>query len=358
MDFDLPSGIGSDNKSDPHDASLPPSIWSDNRSDRQDVELPSSIGSLPPDHDESNGVSDCLQEHSIPSDTDELMMASSLDGLPSPIHELSADEKDMVNAFDEVSDPMDDELQLLNDAPGAPSDSSVVPSPLVARLLTRPQDFAEYYSPRRVAEHVERRGKTAVLSLDLLTGWDFQEDWQRQVSECILRSIRVRFLLLCPPCTVFSDLQRLFNIKRLPPDVWKSRWQQGMTYLEHSMRCAVIQVQAGQWFMFEHPSRATSWTQECVQRVHDLPGVTTVDLDLCMVGLRSKVNGIPMRKRTRIMTNSIPLIECLSGRLCTGQHDHQTIQGSEGGLFRSVWAQIYPVEFVELVASAVIAHCK
>ena len=93
---------------------------------------------------------------------------------------------------------------------------------------------------------------------------------------------------------------------------------------------------------FEHPAGATSWSQDCVDSVRKLPGVFTVVFDQCMLGLVSKVNRIPMRKRTRIMTNSYMLASHLKGRLCDKSHEHQQIQGTEGGMKRSVWAQLYP----------------
>ena len=84
----------------------------------------------------------------------------------------------------------------------------------------------------------------------------------------------------------------------------------------------------------------------------ELPGVETVVFDQCMLGLKSKVSGLPMRKRTRIMSNSRELIKLLQGKCCDGSHVHQAIQGSEGGVKRSVWAQKYPPGLVQIIADA------
>ena len=163
--------------------------------------------------------------------------------------------------------------------------------------------------------------------------------------ECVL-------LMLSPPCTVFSELQRLWNIKRIPEQTWKHRWEVGMVFLKHSMHAAQNQVAGHRFFAFEHPASASSWKQPCVQAVQSLPGVETVVFDQCMLGLKSKVNGIPMRKRTRIMTNSRELIKLLSGKCCDRTHAHECIQGSEGGVKRSVWAQVYPPGLVQIIAEA------
>ena len=83
-----------------------------------------------------------------------------------------------------------------------------------------------------------------------------------------------------------------------------------------------------------------------------LPGVGSVVLDQCMLGLVSKVTETPMRKRTRIMTNSHELIKLLSGKCCDKTHSHQKIEGNEGGVKRSVWAQVYPPGLVQIIAEA------
>ena len=93
-------------------------------------------------------------------------------------------------------------------------------------------------------------------------------------------------------------------MKKMSSHVWSMKWQEGMTYLSHSMMCAEQQVRAGCFFAFEHPARASSWKQDCVERVKKLPGVSCIVIDMCMLGLCSKVGRIPMRKRTTIMTNS------------------------------------------------------
>ena len=74
-----------------------------------------------------------------------------------------------------------------------------------------------------------------------------------------------------------------------------------------------------------------------------------------MVGLVSKSNRIPMRKRTRIMTNSQQLADQFRGTLCDGGHRHQVIQGYEGGMKRSVWAQHYPPLMVQRLADGAAA---
>ena len=99
--------------------------------------------------------------------------------------------------------------------------------------------------------------------------------------------------------------------------------------------------------MFEHPASASSWRTPHVQAVANAEGVFQVTFDQCMFGLVSKVTQTPMRKRTRLLTNCQRVRERFSNGMCDNSHDHQIIEGAEGGMKRSVWAQHYPIGFVE-----------
>ena len=79
----------------------------------------------------------------------------------------------------------------------------------------------------------------------------------------------------------------------------------------------------------------------------------TIEFDQCMVGRKSPIRKIPMRKRTRLMTNSKALVQCFSGLVCVKSHTHREIKGSEGGIKLSMYAQIYPMEMCERIARAV-----
>ena len=125
-----------------------------------------------------------------------------------------------------------------------------------------------------------------------------------------------------------------------------------MEYLDHSMKCAKIQWSNNRFFVFEHPSRACSWKQDIVLEIMNLPGVYAQDFDMCMMGLTSPVMNIPMRKRTKVMTNSKALVALLQNKFCNTQHEHQLIHGQEGGISRAVWAQKYPQKLVNILVEA------
>jgi hypothetical protein len=196
-------------------------------------------------------------------------------------------------------------------------------------------------------------GLDALLSLDIQTGWNFHDQRSRAQSILLLTQLAIVFVMLCPPCGAFSVLQHLWNFKKLHPSVVAHKVAMGTELVEHAMCCALVQYNGGRFFAFEHPCGAHSWKLDAVQAVRKLPGVICVVFDQCMLGLCSKCTHTPMRKRTRIMTNSLKLAHALMGKTCDKSHEHQTIQGTEGGIRRSVWAQLYPKPFVNLVAQCV-----
>jgi len=224
-----------------------------------------------------------------------------------------------------------------------------VPLPSVAlHIVTQQQDVAEYYSPERVAMAARALGLISVLSCDIINGWNSDLPDVRALSIQLLALVRL--VILSPPCTAFSALQHLWNYKRMSPDRAAAQWAKGMLCLEHAMACARKQHVEGRFFAFEHPANASSWRTPCVQGVRQLPGVLCVTIDLCSLGLVSKVRGLPIRKRTRIMTNSQLIAEGLRGHMCRCTRQHQIIEGAEGGVRRSVWAQMYPAPFVQKLA--------
>ena len=49
-----------------------------------------------------------------------------------------------------------------------------------------------------------------------------------------------------------------------------------------------------------------------------------------------------MQKRTKLLSNIPAIHDMFNNALCQGQHAHQEIQGTEGGMKRSKWSQKYP----------------
>ena len=322
--------------------SLPPSLLSD------DIDLPQSV---------RTSLSSSLPG---PENSDEEM--SSFISLPPDVDMESASETEQCFVLDEDDDiqcELDEQSQfqqLLEE----PAELSVAPSPspVDSRRLVGRHDAAEFFSPARVVPAMVALGLCASLSCDLLTGWDFLEQGCIDLSLGLLDQLDINFLILSPPCTVFSELQRLWNFKRMSPEKVRAMWAHGMKLLTHAIACAQRQVNAGRFFVLEHPARASSWQTAEMKHLKNQPFVYEVVFDQCMTGLRSKVHRMPMRKRTRLLTNSVNVVRNFQNLCCDKSHAHQTIQGSEGGVRRSVWAQCYPPPLVERLAQSALQVSK
>jgi len=351
----LPPDVSASNASADVDVELPENVSTDQDPDVVDsadcaVELPDDV-TVSADRDPAVSA-DCDVELPADVSADEDSDAEFSFGFPGDFSDVELPEDDcMINGFDESVESFDDLVELPDDIL-CEEDDLAVPDPAVAEHLSMGQDIAEFYSVPRVLPCARRHGFRGSLSLDLHTGWDFRIPKLRDLSCRLLVLLRIAMLILSPPCTAFSFLQEMFNYKKLPVEVVQQKMAAAMILLRHALQCAKIQYEAGRLFVFEHPASATSWKLPEVKSMLELPGMHSVVFDQCMLGLKSKVHQIPMRKRTRLMTNSLKVAQAFRGVLCDRQHEHQVIQGCEGGVDRSAWAQRYPEPMVELLVAA------
>ena len=69
-----------------------------------------------------------------------------------------------------------------------------------------------------------------------------------------------------------------------------------------------MQVEEGRPFLHEYPSQAKSWHMKEVQQLMRQQGVTLVEADQCMFGLKTwgdkRGKLIPAKKPTKFMTNA------------------------------------------------------
>ena len=231
--------------------------------------------------------------------------------------------------------------------------NAVVPRHLDATL---PDDLVEVYSPARIVPLMRRHGLRAELSVDLLTGWDLLTFDARLQLVLEIKRRRPKVLMMSPPCTWFSQLMNL-NWAKIKPVLREQAFQDATMHLEFCMLLADLQQSQGRGWAFEHPDGAKSW-HNCKVETLLKSGALVARFDQCCFGLVSKVDGTPMRKRTKVMTNMNAVQNAFDKKFCDCGHEHQVVQGSEGGEKRSVWAQRYPPMMCETAAVAFAAYCR
>ena len=143
-------------------------------------------------------------------------------------------------------------------------------------------------------------------------------------------------------------LQNLNKAKRDPVEIAKTE-KEGRKHLHTSVDAYWTQLNAGRFFLHEHPRWATSWSDAKLQELQNDPRVYTVNGPMCrweMVSEEAQGFGY-VKKETQFLTNSKELADTLQG-VCPGGHRHvQLING------RAKFAQVYPPKTVEAVLRAI-----
>lgn len=101
----------------------------------------------------------------------------------------------------------------------------------------------ELYSPPRVLQQIHEVQRWC-WAFDILNGWNFDSVPLKELT-CAILSLGVIYIFLSPPCTMFSELQRLWNYKKMPPHIFEARWSQAKAYMDHCCALALTQCQKG-----------------------------------------------------------------------------------------------------------------
>ena len=212
-------------------------------------------------------------------------------------------------------------------------------------------DVAEVYSPPRVTKRAHLHGLRPGFALDLTTGWDFNLAKHRSEALRLVREHRPALVLLSPPCTPFSPMRRLTDFKRDPGLVGREL-HEGERRVDFSVSIALIQINAGRGFLFEHPRGAKSWKMRSLEKLQAHPQVYTVYLDMCQFELQNS-RGDRFLKPTLLLTNIETLATPLSRR-CDKQHKHVPLEGGQN----TRMSAIYTDAFVDAILKGLRQHLR
>ena len=120
-----------------------------------------------------------------------------------------------------------------------------------------------------------RGGWSLELSVqDLITGkiWDLSTTESQQEVLKMVRRDRPKLLMVCPPCTIFSNLQFIEGDPELRcPD----KWAEAVKLVEFAVQVCNLQRKLGGGFIFEHPQSASSWRK--IPKLRELWSATDVE---------------------------------------------------------------------------------
>ncbi len=189
---------------------------------------------------------------------------------------------------------------------------------------------SEIYSPPRVTRMI-----SCLPSLKLLPGyalditvedpddglpWDFDNPAKREKARKLIREQKPLFLIGSPMCTAWCTWQRLNEIRGDGEKLRRAKVRARLR-LDFTMELYAEQVEAGRYFLHEHPKSASSWEEESVRRIRQLEGVDLVHADQCQYGNEvtfGRYRGQPVKKPTGFMSNAPALLEKLTAK-CSGR---------------------------------------
>lgn len=137
----------------------------------------------------------------------------------------------------------------------------------------------------------------------------------------------------------------------MDPEERLQKLRDGLVLLDFAVWCAMLQVQGGRKYVFEHPFKAKSWKR---QNLVALQGHVSL-FDQCRFGLTSPL-GTPIQKATCFKSNLQQVADSFDGVRCLRNHKHRQIEGSELGIKLSVHAQHYPQPLCQCLARAIHSY--
>ena len=59
----------------------------------------------------------------------------------------------------------------------------------------------------------------------------------------------------------------ILNRAKMGEESFQRQFLDALDHLEFACKLYEIQIRQGGWFLHEHPAAATSWSQECMERI-------------------------------------------------------------------------------------------
>lgn len=170
-----------------------------------------------------------------------------------------------------------------------------------------------------------------------------------------IRLYQPKVIILSPPCTLFSQLMKMWGRKSMGEETYEKRLREARRLLQFATEIAAFQIANNRFFIFEHPDGASSWAEDCLIAIAEEPQVFVSRFDQCVYGLKSPYTEEPIRKRTRLLSNMPEVHQIFHGSFCQCDVPHRRIEGSEGGVQLSSYCETYPPDMVNALLSGIQA---
>ena len=198
-------------------------------------------------------------------------------------------------------------------------------------------DLTEFFSPPRGTRMCREFDLQPGESLDLMTGWDFDLEEHRRLAMERVKRDKPTMVVGSPPCTFFSTLQELNKHNNRDNPTWIAQFnanlEKAVRHIKFCVQIYKVQMDAGRYWLHEHPWSAKSWQIPELKELLEDPRVEIAYADQCQFGLTAPIAGIngergPAKKPTGFAGNSWTVMEELR-RKCPGDHIHVRLEGGK-----------------------------
>ena len=198
-------------------------------------------------------------------------------------------------------------------------------------------DLTEVYSPERVVKLCSKFKLTPGCSFDIQNGWDFTKATHRAMATTHVKEDKPLLVIWAQPCTMMTLLQELNTARHARDPAWMKAFNERLEQAKEHVRfcCELyrVQIDAGWYWLHEHPWTSRSWKLAKVAALCGGPRVMLVQAHQRAFGLKAKaLDGVgidlPAKKPTVFLTNSCCIAEELD-RTCSGGHRHAWLMQGE-----------------------------
>ncbi|CAK9106407.1 unnamed protein product, partial [Durusdinium trenchii] len=208
----------------------------------------------------------------------------------------------------------------------------------------------EIFCPGRFGEKAAAFGVRGAKTFDLSTGWDWKKADDRKAVWDYLETQDPDLTIMSPPCGPLSMLQNSTPPwRRKDLEQFNREKVEAKAMIAWCARIARDRMRKGRIFVFESSKTSGAWRERGIQDLMGYDECHRVDVPACSVGLRDRESRKLFGKEWGFLTNG-PGIVAMLGRLrCTGDHEHQVVEGRSGGQLRSIQTQIYPPKLINMI---------
>ena len=156
------------------------------------------------------------------------------------------------------------------------------------------------------------------------------------------------FIIGSPPCDQSSIMQNLNNGKRDPEEV-RRKMIEAKVHLEFCAELYHMQMNAGRYYLHEHPTSAASGKEKCMKQILTHPEAFITRIHMCAYEMKipDKNGNQHVYKPTQFITNA-PLVAAQLERKCDRNHKHAQLQSN-----RTSKAAIYPDKLIDAVCKGI-----